>query len=333
MPGEFALIDRLFGLRSGAALGPHVPIGIGDDCAAVRLSPGHLLLTSIDTFTEDVHFFAGTDPGAIGHKALAVNLSDLAACGAKPLACLMALSLPAGMDEPWLAGFARGFLSLAEASGCPLIGGDTTRAAVGGRFSVSVTVMGEVPDEASILRRRGAKAGDDIWVSGRLGAAALGVALRSGRLPPSAVADQAIAPAFKALDYPQPRVALGLALRGLASACIDISDGFLADLGHLLEASGQVGARLSADSLPFACVLDSLRDVDQRCEFALAGGDDYELCFTAAADRRDTVVDLGRSLGLELIRVGCMTDTPGIVLAGENPNACKLPEKRGYEHF
>lgn len=345
MAGEFALIDRHFGLRSGAAVGPGVPLGIGDDCAALRLSPGCLLLTSVDTFTEGIHFFAGTDAVSVGHKALAVNLSDLAACGARPVGCLLALSLPPSIDEAWIAGFAQGFLALAKTHACPLIGGDTTRSGIGGAVSVSVTVMGEVPDEAAILRRSGASVGDDIWVSGKLGAAALAVAVRR---------EQALAPmqngamasagfsalpvalrrsASVALDWPQPRLALGLALRGVASAAIDVSDGFLADLGHVLEASGNLGAMLEVDRLPLADVLSHLPDPQQRCDFACAGGDDYELCFTAPPFRRNTVEVLGQQLGLELLRVGTVRAQPGVFLEGNNPCGLKLPEKRGYEHF
>ncbi len=330
MPGEFELIDRYFGLRNGAGAGSQVPLGIGDDCAALQLTPGHILLTSVDTFTEGVHFFAGTDPRAVGHKALAVNLSDLAACGARPLACLMAVSLPAALQETWLAGFAEGFLTLARQCDCPLIGGDTTRSGPGGGFSVSVTVMGEVPDASCILRRSGAHVGDDIWVSGRLGAAALGVALRS---EPFEMSPSVSGPAGHALDWPQPRVVLGMALRGLASACIDVSDGFLADLGHVLKASGGLGATLDAANLPLSPILQHVPDMASRCKFALAGGDDYELCFTAAPCRRDTVMALGQSMGLDMVCVGSVRQTPGVVLGGDNTGGFQLPETAGYEHF
>lgn len=344
MGREFDLIDQFFGLRSGAAINDHLPIGIGDDCAAVRPSPNHVLLTSVDTLNEGVHFFAGTDPVAIGHKALAVNLSDLAACGAEPLGCLLALSLPKP-DPDWLAGFSRGFLDLAREAGCPLIGGDTTRSSAGGGLSVSVTVLGQVPTEADILRRSGAQPGDQIWVSGQLGGAAWAVAGRqageSGVLWP---ADQAVNPAYPAawaiaqgkLDWPAPRLALGKALRGIASACIDVSDGLSADLGHILTASGAargqaLGALLHEDRLP---VSPGLRECqpDRWLPWVLGGGDDYELCFTAAPVHFDRIVDLSAQLDLPLTPVGMVQSPPGLFLQTTHQGVIEW-EPRAYEHF
>lgn len=352
MPGEFSLIDRFFGVRSGAPASVHVPIGIGDDCAAIRPLPGHLLLTSVDTFNEGVHFFSGTDPSAIGHKALAVNLSDLAACGAEPLACLLALSLPQ-VDETWLSAFAKGFRQLADANGCVLAGGDTTRSTPGGGISISVTVFGQVPDDGSVLRRSGAAVGDDIWVSGPLGAAAWTVARRRSSLPggsaslsdsaddrgglmgsaePENVGDGMMQAAALCLDWPQPRVALGLALRGVASACIDLSDGLTADLGHVLSASGGLGATLQEADIPFADVLQHVAS-SMRRQMALSGGDDYELCFTVPPQRRGIVESLAVSLGLPLKRVGCVDRESGLRLVPANASQPLLLEPRAYEHF
>lgn len=259
--GEFDLIQQYFA-RPGS--------GIGDDCALLTPSPGCQWLVSTDMLVAGRHFFPDVDPEALGHKTLAVNLSDLAACGATPRACFLALALPPerAADADWLAAFARGFHALAERHGVVLAGGDTTA----GPLNLCVTVMGEAPLGSALLRS-GARPGDAIWVSGPLGNARLALEVMQGR------ADAPLAPLRAALERPQPRVALGLALRGRASSCIDLSDGLLGDLGHVLKASG-VGATLDWAALPRGEALAAQPpEVQLRC--LLAGGDDYELLFTA----------------------------------------------------
>ena len=330
MAGEFDLIDRYFGLRRAQRVNPLIPVGIGDDCAAVTLAPGAALLTSVDTFSEGVHFFSDADAFAVGHKALAVNLSDLAACGAEPVACLLALAMPS-VSEAWLAGFSAGFTRLADQFSCPLIGGDTTAVRAGSGITLSVTVLGQVPDVASMLMRKNAQVGDDVWVSGNLGAAALSVAFQSGAQPLPPLDDAILNQARQRLEFPEPRVALGIALRGLANACIDLSDGLGSDLGHILKASGNLGAQLDESVLPCSEVL-SLLPPSLRRQFALYGGDDYELCFTAPAQHEVQLRQTGHSLGIALSKIGKITPQPGIGFAtidGEHLNL----EGKAYEHF
>jgi thiamine-monophosphate kinase len=292
----------------------------------------------VDTFTEGVHFFPGTDPAALGHKALAVNLSDLAASGAQPLACLLALSLPS-VDPVWLGGFSGGLLALARAFDCPLIGGDTTRSSPGGGISVTITVFGSAPDLKSVLRRQGAAPGDVIWVSGAIGAAALAVAARQDQGAPqpkvtdwlgNCSADQ-LALAGRCLDWPSPRVDLGLALRGLASACIDISDGLLADLSHLLLRSGRLGASLVESRLPLAQAVGALPE-DVRRRLALRGGDDYELCFTAPASQTQSLQQSAEQLSIKLTPVGVVEAQAGIRLLTADGGSLPM-ETHAYEHF
>ena len=257
-----------------ASVAPDGPLlGIGDDCALLQLPPGEVLAVSSDMLVAGRHFFEGTDPQAIGHKSLAVNLSDLAAMGAQPLGFTLALALPA-VDAGWLRAFSTGLLALASRAACPLVGGDTIR----GPLTIAVTVMGRVPDGLA-LRRDGARPGDDIWVSGALGGAALAVVQRSRGGPVDAGA-------ARLLDWPMPRLATGLGLRGIASAAMDLSDGLAGDLGHLLAASGRrlgqaLGAELQAGDLPLAPSLQALPKLE-ALNLALHGGDDYELLFTAA---------------------------------------------------
>jgi thiamine-monophosphate kinase len=274
VPGEFELIRRFFERADRVT---RLRLGIGDDCALLDAPAGETLAVSTDMLVEGRHFFPGTDPEAIGHKALAVNLSDLAAMGARPIAFTLALALP-DADERWLEPFARGLFALADAHGCELAGGDTTR----GPLNLCITVFGAVPP-AGALRRDGAHAGDDLWVSGTLGAAALAVERRRrGESPPPGAAER--------LDRPQPRVALGLALRGLAGAAIDLSDGLAGDLAHVLARSAtargaSLGATLEAGALPFAPELHGL-PMEERIALATGGGDDYELAFAAPPERR-----------------------------------------------
>jgi thiamine-monophosphate kinase len=266
VPSEFDLIARYFTRPARSAV-----LGVGDDAALLRPAAGMELAISTDMLVSGQHFLPDTDPRRLGHKALAVNLSDLAAMGATPRWALLSLALPEA-DEAWLAAFAAGFFALAEHHGVELVGGDTTR----GPLNVNVTILGEV-EAGRALRREGAQAGDDIWVSGELGGAAL--ALR--RLRDEIVLDLEDAESCQArLEAPEPRLALGKGLLGLAHAAIDISDGLLADLGHILERSRK-GARIEAARIPAAPALTSRPDLIAPC--AYSGGDDYELCFTAPA--------------------------------------------------
>ncbi|WP_240097464.1 thiamine-phosphate kinase [Thermomonas flagellata] len=310
---EFDLIARI---RRRVAARADVVLGIGDDCALLAPPPGMLLAVTTDTLNAGVHFPADTAPTDLGWKALAVNLSDLAAMGAQPAWCTLALSLPQA-DAAWLDAFCDGFLALAQDYGMTLVGGDTTR----GPLAITVTAHGCVPAGAA-LRRDGAGVGDEVWVSGTLGDAA--AALAQWR------AGHAMAPALRArLDRPMPRVALGLALRGVASSCIDISDGLLADLAHVCRASG-VGAEIAADALPASPALQAAFAGDRRRVLQATGGDDYELCFTAPAAQREAVQALGARLGLPLARIGR-------IVAGSEVRCTGLdgfgPLAPGYQHF
>lgn len=317
MHSEFELIKRWF---APSRRRDDVVLGIGDDAALLRVPEGHQLAVSVDTLVEDVHFTAGTDPAAVGHKALAVNLSDLAAMGAEPAWVTLALTLPRA-DEAWLAGFARGFLGLAERYGVSLVGGDTTR----GPLSVTVQASGLVPD-GQALRRSGARPGDVVCVTGTVGDAGLGLACALGRRP----LDPDIAAAVRArLDRPTPRIAAGLALRGLVSAAIDVSDGVYADLGHLLCASG-AGASLEADALPLS---DAVRAQPDARELALSAGDDYELLFTVAAGHETEAQTRLQALGLRCTRIGRIEAKPGLRLLDADGRPCAMLSPGGYDHF
>ncbi|WP_453933225.1 thiamine-phosphate kinase [Acidovorax temperans] len=279
--GEFDLIARYFTRPVR-----HAALGVGDDCALLAPRPGMQLAISSDMLVEGRHFFADVDPEALGHKALAVNLSDLAACGARPLAFMLALALPRA-DEAWLAGFSKGLLLLADAHGCELVGGDTTQ----GPLNICITVFGEVPAGQALLRS-GARAGDDIYVSGTLGDARLALEALLGHIH---LPDDLLAQARQRLERPTPRVALGLALRGIASSAMDVSDGLLGDFGHILKASG-VGASIRTDETikliaAGAYPSSATGQFDQKLlhQCTLAGGDDYELLFTAPPQHRAAV--------------------------------------------
>lgn len=297
-----------------------VLLGIGDDCALLdALMPGEALAVSSDMLVAGRHFFEGTSPEAIGHKALAVNLSDLAAMGARPLGFTLSLALP-GVDEGWLSAFSRGMLRLASRAACPLIGGDTTR----GPLNICITVMGAVP-AGQALRRDGARPGDQIWVSGPLGAASLAVAQRAA----GAVASPEAA---ARLDWPMPRLAVGLKLRGLATAAMDLSDGLAGDLGHLLAASSRrcahlLGAELQASRLPWAGVLDGLAP-DQKLHHALHGGDDYELLFTAAPASQAAI----EALVPDARMIGQIVPGQGILLV-DAAGQSRPVSPRGHDHF
>ena len=323
--GEFDLIARYFKRPVRRAA-----LGGGDDCALLQASPRCQIAISCDMLVQGRHFFADADPFKLGHKALAVNLSDLAACGSRPLAFLLALALPTA-DDTWLAPFSRGLLALADAHECELIGGDTTQ----GPLNICITVLGEVPlagARSTALLRAGARAGDELFVSGTLGDARLALmASRGLALPPGLLAK-----AKQRLDAPTPRVALGLALRGLATAAIDISDGLLGDLAHLLEASA-VGACLdtSVAATLMACSsaeLDAAVDAETRLEWILGGGDDYELLFTAPPAARDAVEQAALASATRVTRIGQIQAEPGLRLfdAKGAPVAARY---RSFDHF
>ena len=326
--GEFDLIARFFARPTGERQ------GIGDDCALIDVGAQTLAITS-DMLLEGVHFLPDVDPEALGHKALAVNLSDLAAAGARPRCFLLDLALPQA-DAHWLTAFSRGMFALAQAHGCALIGGDTTRApraADGpGVLSIAITAIGEV-DRAQYCGRSGARAGDDIWVSGRLGEAALALAIRRGQID---IPEPARAACLDRMDRPNPRIALGRALAGTATAAIDVSDGLLGDLAHILERSG-VGADVFWPCLPRAPVFDHLpRALQYQC--VLAGGDDYELVFTAPPGERALVEALGgpgADAAVAVTRIGRIGAASGLrVRDGQELAApCIDHALRSFDHF
>jgi thiamine-monophosphate kinase len=314
--GEFDLIKRYFKRPAAhAALAALGALGIGDDCALLAPRPGTQLAISSDMLVEGRHFFADVNPAALGHKALAVNLSDLAACGAKPLAFTLALALPR-VDEAWLAGFSGGLFALADLHGCELVGGDTTQ----GPLNICITVFGEVPvagGRSQALLRSGAQAGDDIYVSGTLGDARLALDAMRGQVElPAAVLEQA----RERLERPTPRVVLGQALRGVATAAIDVSDGLLGDLQHVLDAS-EIGAVIDtsvAINLIAARTHSSwatgLLSSEKQLQYALAGGDDYELCFTAPVAAREAVQAASTQAATRVTRIGRIESSPGLRL-------------------
>ena len=287
--------------------------GIGDDCARIRVSDGAELAITTDMLIEGRHFLPGADPRALGHKALAVNLSDLAACGATPRWITLALALPSA-DERWLKSFSEGLFALADRHGVELIGGDTTR----GPLAIDITALGEVP-AGRALTRAGARPGDDLWVSGELGGAAL------------ALAHPEIAGAARRLHEPEPRVALGGRLRGLARAAIDISDGLAGDLGHILERSG-VGAVVHYAQIPKDKSFERMKneELERRC--VLSGGDDYELLFAADRKGRSELESLSKELGIALTRIGEITSRKK-ALSILDQNGKSMPHRGGYDHF
>lgn len=322
--GEFDLIRRFFQRPVRRS-----PLGVGDDCALLAPAPGMQLAVSTDMLVEGRHFFANVNPRLLGHKALAVNLSDMAACGARPLAFTLALSLPRA-NEAWCEAFSEGLFALASEHDCELVGGDTTQ----GPLNICITIFGEVPTDQALLRS-GACAGDDLWVSGTLGDArlALDALLRQHALPPVVLAQ-----ARQRLEAPTPRVALGLGLRGVASSAMDISDGLLGDLGHILQAS-RVGASidasltrqlLNARNHPLMAALATSR-VD-AC--TLAGGDDYELCFTAAPQYRDAVMQISRDCATSVTRIGRIESELGVRFTAPSGQVLPLlPRLGSFDHF
>ena len=311
--GEFDLIARI---RARVATRADVVLGIGDDAALLTPPPGRQLVVTADTLNDGVHFPRGTSPADVGWKALAVNLSDLASMGAEPAWCTLSLSLPQS-DPAWIEGFLDGFLDLAEQHGIALVGGDTTR----GPLSIAVTAMGLV-EPGRALRRDGARVGDEVWVTGTLGDAAGGLALL----------DREAVPALRArLDRPTPRVAAGRALAGIATACVDVSDGLLADLGHVCARS-HVAARIDVDALPASAALMEVIGEADRIALQAGGGDDYELCFTAPADAGADIGAVSAQLGLRITRIGRIVVGEGVHPVDAKSQPWSSP-RRGYDHF
>jgi len=319
MLSEFDLIKHYFRRNRPG----HAVLGIGDDCALLAPTPGMQMAISSDMLVEGRHFFAGADPRMLGHKCLAVNLSDLAAMGARPLGFTLALALPEANPD-WLAGFSAGLFALADAHDCELIGGDTTR----GPLNICITVFGEVaPGQA--LRRDAARAGDDLWVSGTLGDARLALA---GYWKELALGKDDLVLAATRMHMPSPRVALGRALAALSSppAALDVSDGLVGDLGHILAASG-VGATLDVDALPAGPVL-AQQPTALRRRFTVAGGDDYELCFAARRADRAAVIAAGVASGTAVTRVGTIDAQAGLRFVDGSGAPVDLQVK-GWDHF
>ncbi len=316
---EFDLIARYFTrpVRHSA-----LTLGVGDDCALLQPRADHELAISTDMLVEGRHFFSDADANALGHKALAVNLSDLAAMGAEPLAFTLALALPS-IDENWLSAFSKGLFALADQHNIALIGGDTTK----GPLTMSITVFGDIPT-GQALRRSQAKVGDDIWVSGTLGDARLALSAMQGKL---VLETHAFNQAAVHLHRPTPRIALGMALRDVAHAAIDISDGLLGDLQHVLKQSN-VGATLQADDLPLGEILKSTQTTTVCHEFALNGGDDYELCFTAPTTKREAVHQAATKANTVVTRIGQITAAREINILNAAGEALAI-SSNSYDHF
>ena len=325
--GEFELIARYFKRPPQRA-----QVGVGDDCAVWMPTPGQALAISSDMLVEGRHFLSTVDPAALGHKALAVNLSDLAACGATPCAFTLGLSLPQ-IDDAWLSGFAQGLWALADAHGCELIGGDTTR----GPLTIAITVWGELPPGQALLRSA-AQVGDDIYISGVVGQARMALEVFRGQLR---LPSDAIERARTRMERPTPRVALGQALRGVAHAAIDLSDGLLGDLGHILKASG-VGADIDTRWLvqandgdtawPAHCPDLAALPWAQTLACGLTGGDDYELLFTAAPEHREAVLAAAQASATPVSRVGRVTPS-GLRVLDPQGQAIDVSGLASFDHF
>lgn len=318
MPSEFELIARFFTRPARTAM-----LGVGDDSALVRIPADLALAVTTDMMVEGTHFLPNCDPARLGHKALAVNVSDLAAMGADPRWATLSLVLPEA-NETWLEQFARGLFDLASRYGVELIGGDTTR----GPRAISITALGTLPPGMA-LRRDGARAGEDIWVSGATGDAALGLAHLRGTVT---LSEAATRHCLARLDTPLPLVELGRRLRGLASSAIDVSDGLLADLGHVLERSG-VGAELWFDKLPRSEALAECADAALARECLLGGGDDYELLFTVPQERRAAILAIARDTGLPLTRIGSIAAGDPVVALLDDAGRPVAYGTGGFDHF
>ena len=319
MLSEFDLIKRYFAQHN--APDNHLALGIGDDCALLHITPGMHMAISSDMLVSGRHFFPDVDPYTLGHKCLAVNLSDIAAMGAKPIGFTLAFSLPEA-DPAWLEQFSQGLFALADEHQCRLIGGDTTK----GPLTICITIFGEQP-LTTALRRDAAQPGDDIWVSGTLGDARLALA---GYWRELELTQEDHVRAAKRMHLPTPRVALGMALRGVARAALDISDGLVGDLGHILERS-HVGATLFIDSLPAGPVLQHF-PIALRRQFTLAGGDDYELCFTAPPEHRAAVIAAGVSSHTEVTRVGRIDAEHGLRFLDSQGSLVSM-SLQSFDHF
>jgi thiamine-monophosphate kinase len=321
MPTEFELIRSYF---THAA--KRTQLGVGDDAALIRPAPGRVLAVAADMLVGGRHFFMDADPESVGHKALAVNLSDMAAMGALPRWATMGIALPKA-DARWVAAFSKGFMALARKHGVDLVGGDTTR----GPLNICVQIIGEVPARQA-LRRDGARAGDDIWVSGTLGDAALAVAAKTKRIK---LKPAELKQARLRLDRPQPRIALGLALRGVARSAIDVSDGLVADMGHICERS-QVAAVIAFERLPLSPLLRRHLQSPAAQSAVIAGGDDYELCFTAAQARRAAVVRAASRARTKVTRIGRVIRAPEGACSVVVVDCDGLPlslARKGFDHF
>lgn len=319
MLSEFDLIKKFF--TRPAHPGNRAVLGVGDDCALMQPKPGMQMAISSDMLVEGRHFLPGADPARLAHKCLAVNLSDLAAMGAQPVAFTLAFALPEARAD-WLAAFADGLFALADQHGCELIGGDTTK----GPLNICITVFGELPPGLA-LRRDAARLGDDIWVSGTLGDARLALA---GYRDELALAPDILAGAAERMHTPTPRVALGMALRGIAHAAIDISDGLAGDLGHILARSN-TGATLEVDALPRGAMLAQQPLALQRA-YTLTGGDDYELCFTAPPAQRDAILRAAARTSTAVTRVGRIDAAHGLRLV-DAAGAPVMMELATFDHF
>ena len=317
--GEFDLIERFFKRPARRAV-----LGVGDDCALIAPRPGMHLAFSTDTLVEGRHFLTTVDPVRLGHKSLAVNLSDLAACGAHPRAFLLSLALPR-IDEAWLSGFAQGLWSLADLFECDLIGGDTTQ----GPLNINITVIGDVPQGQALLRS-GAQVGDDIYVSGHLGDARVALEVFRGTL---SVPQSVFNATRDRMEKPSPRVALGMALRGIAHSATDISDGLSGDLGHILKASN-IGADLEMSQLLplLACGAQLELDAHQRLQFVLSGGDDYELVFTAPVSQRGKVVAAAQASQTPVTRIGTIRAGKGLRVLDTEGHLIQS-EFSSFDHF
>jgi thiamine-monophosphate kinase len=315
--GEFDLIARYFTRPARRAV-----LGVGDDCALWQPQTGMQWAISTDLLVEGRHFLSTVSPQRIGHKALAVNLSDLAACGAKPLAFTLSLALTR-IDEAWLKGFSEGMLALADLHQCELIGGDTTH----GPLTIGITVFGEVPPGDALLRS-GAQAGDDIYISGSVGDARLALEVFRGNLSVSGADFES---ARQRMEQPEPRVSLGMALRGIANACIDVSDGLAGDLGHILKAS-HTGAVLTTDWIQDSAAISTALQAlpfARRLDMALAGGDDYELLFTAPPDQADAVQEAANDSDVSITCIGRITNGSGLQVL----DAHGVPMSRRFASF
>lgn len=328
--GEFELIRRYFASPELAFAHADVVAGVGDDGAILTLPPGFQLVMSIDTLNETIHFPVNADPFALAQRCLLVNLSDLAAMGAEPVAFTLAISLPSA-DESWLAAFSRGLAKIAQAYHCPLIGGDTTR----GPMSITIQVHGKVPAGNALLRS-GASAGDAVYVTGDLGdgAAALWWLLDDARLDRSALDSRSIDALQQAFYQPHARIDAGIALRGLASAALDISDGLASDLQHILEASAcsVLGAVIEADALPLSSTFRRCIPVTEQVALALSGGDDYELCVTVPVAKENAAIAALKGLGVRFTRIGFIDEGEGIRIQTSSGQQHLLSLK-GYNHF